>query len=347
MSDFSAEADADEVQRISLYPIAGVTGSWQDEPFDTSALPAQVIPDVHIEDVSSVFRDDTWDFFEREMGKRDVEALRRVKYAIVHRYWSTQHGTGELEKRSSELMHNIAACLRLIRPMRQYALVINGPVRPDGTLHVRYFDHPVHLIEIPNIQKGFLLRNRDVEELKTVAVEFLKAMTGEYWKFRMPVSLYEAGHFQDRFWKARFFLWSSAIEAIFTSQTTDREHSGSKVAKARVKWFLGANTKIYAPGDVPSFAPQPEPTIGEVLDDVYEVRNCVAHGDKVPDRFFSPMSNGYETVNRLMVLEEAASFIVRVSLLKILKDCLLEHFRGGPESQQYFRRNGLVRSQIP
>lgn len=214
-------------------------------------------------------------------------------------------------------------------------------------MDVRSFELPIHLTEIPNIQKGFTLRNRDIAELKTVADEFLRAMDGEFWKFRMPVSLYEAGHFQDRHWKSRLFLWTSAIEAIFTSQTRDREHSGSKVAKARVNWFLGPNRKIYAPGDVPSFAPQPEPTIRDLLDDLYEVRNCLAHGDKVPDRFFKPFSNGYETVNRLTILAEAASFIVRESLLKILRDKLLPHFKGSPESQAYFASNGLIRSLLP
>jgi hypothetical protein len=163
----------------------------------------------------------------------------------------------------------------------------------------------------------------------------------------MPVSLYEAGHFQDRFWKSRLFLWSSAVEAIFTSQTSDREHSGSRVAKARVKWFLGANTKIYAPGDVPSFASQSTPTIGDVIDDLYEVRNCLAHGDKVPDRFFAQTSTDDGDVNRLETLTEVASFIVRASLLKILKDNLLNHFKGGAESQSYFGANGLVRSMLP
>jgi hypothetical protein len=39
----------------------------------------------------------------------------------------------------------------------------------------------------------------------------------------------------------------------------------------------------------------------------------------------------------------SASFIVRTSLLKILKNGLLKHFKGGAESQAYFRENGLVR----
>ena len=347
MPQSQSEPVKDEEQRVTIYPIAGLAGSWEDEPFDESKLPAAIVPDVTVENVSPMFKDDTWNFFEGEIGKRDLEVLRRIKHAIVHRYSSRRYGTGELEQQSATLVHNLAACLRLIRPMRQYALVINGPLQADGTISVQSFDHPIHLMEIPRIQKGFSLRNRDVAELQSRAANFLNAMAGEYWKFRMPVSLYEAGHFQDRFWKSRLFLWSSAIEAIFTSQTPDREHSGSRVAKARIKWFLGANTKIYAPGDVPSFAPQKEPTIADVIDDLYEVRNCIAHGDKVPDRFFVQISIAPDPINRLATLEEAASFIVRASLLKILKDNLLNYFKGGPESQLYFKANGLIRSQLP
>lgn len=341
------QSNVSHTQRVTLYPVSGVAGSWEDEPFDTSKLPATIAPNVTIENVSSLFKGDSWDLVEGELGKRDLEVLKNVKHAIVHRYQSDLYGTGELEQQSINLIHNLAACLRLIRPMRQFVLVINGPIQVDGSISIQSFDHPIHLMEIPQIQKGFSLRNRDVTEFQSIASDFLDAMTGEYWKFRMPVSLYEAGHFQDRFWKSRFFLWSSAIEAIFTSQTFDREHSGSKVAKARVKWFLGENTKIYAPGDVPSFLPRIEPTIAEVIDDLYEVRNCIAHGDKVPDRFFAVTSTGYENTNLIALLEEAASFIVRSSLLKILKNGLLNHFKGGPESQLYFKANGLVRSKLP
>jgi hypothetical protein len=337
----------DEADRVTLYPISGLAGSWEDEPFDESSLPAAIISGVTLEKVTPMFKDDTWSFVEGEIGKRDLEVLKKINHAIVHRYTSRRYGSGDLEQQSSNLVHNLAACLRLIRPMRQYALVINGPLHADDTISIQSFEHPIHLMEIPQIQKGFTLRNRDVLNLQSVAQEFIRAMNGDYWKFRMPVSLYEAGHFQDRFWKTRLFLWTSAIEAIFTSQAPDREHSGSRVAKARIKWFLGVNTKIYAPGDVPSFAPQQEPTIGDVLDDLYEVRNCLAHGDKVPDKFFVQVPSPYGSSNRLTTLEEAASFIVRMSLLKMLKDGLLDHFKGGPESQQYFKANGLIRSELP
>jgi hypothetical protein len=347
MHQVASELQKSAAQRVTLYPVAGLAGAWEDEPFDRSQLPATIVPGVTLEDVSSMFNDDTWKWVEHEIGRHDLKVLEGVKHALVHRYLSTEYGTGEAEMGSARVVHEMAACLRLIRPMRQFALIINGPLRPDGVIQIQSFDHPVHLMEIPEVQKGFTLRDRDLRVLQSVAPQFVRAMAGEYWKFRMPVSLYEAGHFQDSEWKARFSLWTSAIEAIFTSQTRDREHSGSAVAKARIKWFLGENTKIYAQGDVPSFMPpQMEPTIGEIVDDLYEVRNCIAHGDKVPNKFFGQPSFS-DQGNKLMTLEEAASFIVRTSLLRILSDGLLPHFKGGLESQAYFRAHGLVRSQLP
>jgi len=339
--------------RVNLYALYGISAAWEDEPFDESVLPAQIIPAVAVEDVSSMFTENAFKVFEEGLSPSDLKSLKAVRYAIVDRFQATGYDDAETQRlEMGRMVYQIAECLRLIRPMRQFAMRIHGALRNDGTLDVRGFDQPVHLMEVPEIQKGFTLRNRDVTELQSLAPKFLHALTEEYWKFRMPLSLHEGAYFIDGEWKARMSLMCSAIEAIYTSQTRDREHSGSKVAKARIKWFLGENTSIYAPGDVQSFLSGggKQPTIGSTLDDLYEVRNCIAHGDRVPDRYFGLDGGGglYDSsqANRMAVLEEAASFIVRASLLKMLRDDLMPHFKGGPESQAYFRAHGLIRSLL-
>jgi hypothetical protein len=331
--------------RVNLYAIYGTSHEWEDEPFDESKLPAAIIPTVRIENVSSMFTPDAFRVFEERLSPDDLKSLKAVKFAIVHRFQTTSYHDKETQSlETGQIVYNVAACLRLIRPMRQFAMRVHGTLNNDGTLDVGGFDHPVHLMEVPAIQKDFRLRNRDIEELQKVAAKYESALTGEYWKFRMPLNLHDAAHFIDDQWKARMSLMCSAIEAIYTSQTHDREHSGSKVAKARIKWFLGENTSIYAPGDVPSFylSGAKQPTIADVLDDLYEVRNCIAHGDRVPDKHFN--QNGSVGIS---VLEEAASYIVRASLIKMLKEDLLVHFKGGPESQAYFSSHGLIRSRLP
>src|SRR5260370_26616958 len=139
--------------------------------------------------------------------------------------------------------------------------------------------------------------------------------------------------------------WCSALESIFTSRLP--EHKGSLVAKERIKWFLGATTCIYASGDILSFEPQSKITIADVIDELYELRNCLAHGEKTPDTFFAVKRPGLDqSLNLLEVLHEAISFIIRESLLRVLEHDLSNHFADGPASEAYFGAAGLTDSQI-
>jgi hypothetical protein len=206
-------------------------------------------------------------------------------------------------------------------------------------------------MDVPHVQRGFSLRNRDIMELQSIVRNFLRGMHGQgekfdFQKFRMSVSFHDAGHFAVAYWKSRFLLWCSAVEAIYTSQNSD--HKGSKVAKERIKWFLGERTSIFAPGDIQSFMPKASYKVGNVVDDLYEVRNCIAHGERIPDRFFKIVPRGYlgEDGNILTVLHDGLSFIVRASLVRIIKEDLLQHFADGPASEKYFGAAGLTNSSL-
>jgi len=257
-------------------------------------------------------------------------------------------GEQQVSEDSKNLLKMLAACLRLIRPMRINALLMYGRIRDeDGSFDVRGFDiPPLHLIEVPDVQKHFKLRNQDANDLKAYAPDFLNAMRGEFWKFRMAVQFYELGHFQALDWKARYLLWCSAIESIYTSHSW--EHQGSLVATSRIKWFLGAGTFIYAPGDISDLLDDPQIRIDQIVDDLYEMRNFLAHGDKIPDSFFTTnLRMGFNgPIQKREVLLEAASFIVRASLLKILRDGLLDHFADAVRAKAFFGAEHLTKSEL-
>jgi hypothetical protein len=229
-------------------------------------------------------------------------------------------------------------------------MMMRGIVRDeDGRLDVTGFDVPnLWMHEVPEVQKLWSLRSRDCVELRQRAPELLRAMRGEFWKFRMTVQFHELGFFQSHpeEWKARLLLWASAIESIYT--TNSREHQGTTVATERIKWFLGENTSIYSPGDLSEFEQDPELSVGQVVNALYNVRNFVAHGDRIPDLYLSNrVRDGINRAVKFMdVLFEAQSFIVRASLLKILRDGLLDHFADATASEAYFDANGLTNSRI-
>jgi hypothetical protein len=48
----------------------------------------------------------------------------------------------------------------------------------------------------------------------------------------------------------------------------------------------------------------------------------------------------------MSVLFEAESFIIRHSLVKILRDGLTKHFAGAPEAEAYLGAQGLTNSEL-
>jgi hypothetical protein len=347
--------------KFTLYPIYWLAGGADDEHFDLGKLPFDVTDGVRIEAVSERFREGEFDHTKQKLGEDVVEVLEGVRYALVHRYQPepavdvdehtgkfTVIGSHEHNEHSEALIRKLAACLRLIRPMRQHALLMRGNIREeDGSFDVMGFDVPtLHIQEVPELQTLFSLRNRDADDLRRYAPEFLRGMQGQFWKFRMAVQFHELGHFQPLDWKARYLLWCSAIESIYTSH--DWEHQGSLVAISRIKWFLGEETSIYAPGDISELLHDPHITIRQIVGDLYEMRNFLAHGDRIPDPFFTEILRyGFNGgVQKREVLAETASFLIRSSLLKILRDGLLNHFADAASAEAYFSAQNLTRSLL-
>jgi hypothetical protein len=331
--------------RFAMYPIAGVAGDWLDEPFDLTALPATIVPGVIIEDTEGLFSKKDLDLWKGYLSKRELDSLRQVKFAIIYRYSEKYPDIGGKADLDAEtLVRSLGACLRLVRPMQQDASFISGRVRGDSTLDIQRFENPQEM-HVPAIQRLFLLRNRDVVRLQKVANQFLRAFAGNFWKFRIAVGFHEAGHFSHAYWKGRFSLWCSALEAIFTSNSY--QHKGTVVAKERIKWFLGPTAPIYELGDIQAGQTQLTTTVEDLVDDLYELRNTVAHGDKTPDRFFNVARREYsEDVLLVEVLTEAISRIIRGSLLRILEGNLLNAFADGPASETYFGSHGLTRDAL-
>jgi len=333
--------------KIAIYAIHGISSDWSGTPFDKSKLPFAVLPDVSIENVSAFLTADAFAWAKTTLSEDDFKAIISTSYALVYRYESPHANYGDDDAKAGEHITTIAACLRLIRPMRQKAILIQGQLTPEGKFDVQHFGHPRNLLDVPYVQKLFALRNEDLDLLCAVIQPFLKAMFGDYWKIRLAVQYHDGGHWQDTFWKPRFSLWVSGIESLFAVDDTD--HSGRMVVSERIKHFLGADTNIYEPGDIPSYLPQAKFTVGEIIKDVYEVRNHIVHGEKVPDKFWAPARAGVslkEPISKIDVLFEGLSFILRKSLLKVFKDNLVEDFKDRVSSRKYWKGFGLTRRDL-
>ena len=346
-------------KHFAFYPIE--KDEWSFRRWDgTDVDPSTVVPfeigeGVFIEDVSGLFREGEFDIFNDPIGSRRVQPLKRIKYGIIHRFpeYERDPETGalllstDLIGKSRRLVNEIAACLRLIRPVSQYTQFCEGRIAGDGKMYDVAFNTPLEVLFAPINHRQFRVRTEDLIALRAHAPHFRSAMAGAYWKFRMAAQMHEAGHFQNSDWKARYFLWTAALESLYTTQTP--ENSGSAVAKERIKFVLGAQTSIYPPGDLLSFVPEPGLTVADVVDDIYCLRNNIAHGDKVPDYYLEHEGRpDFEDgkLSRVDTLMEAISFLVRHSLLRIMGGGLLDHFKDAASSEAYFGGLGLTRTKI-
>jgi hypothetical protein len=140
---------------FTLYPIYWLADGIDGEPFDLGRLPFEITEDVRIEAVR--FHPGTFDSFKNRLGTSVIDEMERVRFALVHRYQPEpiiidEEVIGEQQRSgdSENLVRMLAACLRLIRPMRQHALLMYGRVRDaDGSFEIAGFNvPPVHLIAI-------------------------------------------------------------------------------------------------------------------------------------------------------------------------------------------------------
>jgi hypothetical protein len=221
-----------------------------------------------------------------------------VKHAFVHRYKEqpdadTYEESLEIAKRNDNLLNEVFACSRIVRPTRRQGSVTgyletNGKVTQQGTTF------PDSSLDVPEALKLFAFRNRDLESLRALLSIFLKAMHGEYWPFRMATQYYYMGY-EVNDWKGRYLSWgSSALHALYSPR--------SEKLVRRIKGFLGENTPVYPAEEHPEFEfmESDRTTIGDIIDDINVVRNCIAHGEHTRAVFWARRrTKGLEWTSKL------------------------------------------------
>ena len=313
------------------------------QSFDLSQLPFQILPSVEVADVSGLLPPSMFEYLRTEVGHHRMRFFDGLaKYALVHRYeedqrWPATPEAVRAAKTKAELLNEVFACSRIVRPTRRLGSV-SGFLRDDGSVEQRQATFPDSALDVPEALKLFAFRNKDLEALRDLLGTFLKAMRGEYWPIRMAVQYYYMGY-EVNDWKGRYLCWgSSALHALYSS-------SNEKIVR-RIKWFLGENTLIYPPGDHPEseFLGTDPTAIGDVIEDVNVVRNCIAHGERIPDKYFRDDA-GRKTLNGranyITVLDDALAFIVRATLRRIIADDLLGDFVSRVSISSFWKSKAL------
>ncbi len=313
------------------------------QQFDLSQLPFHILPEVEVADVSVLLPPEMFEHLRAEVGRHRMRVFEgRFKCALVHRYeeepeWPQAARSERDAKMKAALLNEVFACSRIVRPTRRLGSV-SGYLRADGTVEQREATFPDSALDVPEALKLFAFRNKDLEELRALVGMFVRVMRGEYWPLRMAVQYYYMGY-EVNDWKGRYLCWgSSALHALYSS-------SNEKIVR-RIKSFLGEDTPIYPPGEHPEFEflGADTTTIANIIEDVNIVRNCIAHGERIPDRYFDPSlgRNGLNgRVSYISVLDDALAFIIRQTLRRILDGNLVDNFTSRRTVSLFWKGNGL------
>ncbi len=336
--------------KIQFFPIhVDMFGHWNpNAPNGTySILPGE---NLTIEDVSLLITKETFSVWKTDcvFSSDTIKALEGVKYAIVHRYSTKTEQDADLDQRSAEIINLAVACLALIRPTRRSrAGNITGFIKLNGMFVPQGFSAHTDPAEVPEVQKLFKVENQHISLLRSILPEFLQLYqkdekTGqfkdEYEPIRMAVQLYEQAY-AISYWKARHILWWAAIEAIYGN--------AEDAAMARIYALFGNKSlidgyrcSIYEKGDVPSCFTVSQANnhmLGEILPLIYEVRNSSAHGQKVPDPHFTQVPHPFgNAVTMIDILAEAATFIIRKTIIEILLKGFREKFKDRESREEFW-----------
>jgi hypothetical protein len=324
---------------FQLIPLERLSG----QTFDLSQLPFNIMPAVEVADVSELLPPSMFKYLATEVGQHSMRFFDgSVKHAFVHRYEehpkaSTWEESAKATKQNDELLNEVFACSRIVRPTRRQGSV-TGYLTEKGTVEPRGTTFPESSLDVPEALKLFAFRNKDLEDLRSLIAPFLKALHGEYWPYRMAVQYYYMGY-EVNDWKGRYLYWgSSALHALYSP-------SSEKLVR-RIKGFLGEGTLIYPPGEHPEFEfIQPNlTTVGDVIEEINFVRNRIAHGERIPEKYFE-LADGRDglngRVNHVAVLDDALAFIVRETLRRILAEDLLDGFTSRRSVSCFWKSRGL------
>ncbi|MCU1244082.1 MAG: hypothetical protein JWO71_4808 [Candidatus Acidoferrum typicum] len=310
-------------------------------PFDLSQLPFVVLPDIEVADVSDLLPPAMFEYLRAEVGGHRMRVFHgNVKHALVHKYeepeeWRLDEQQKKEVKAKGELINEVFACSRIVRPTRRLGSV-SGYLTTEGRLNPGQTTFPDNALDVPEALKLFAFRNRDLEELRILIGTFLTAMHGEYWPFRMAVQYYYMGY-EVNDWKGRFLYWgSAALHALYSPK--------SEKLVRRIKAFLGETTLIYPPDEHPEFEflPAEPTTVGDVIEDINIVRNCIAHGERIADGYFQKGRHGLNgQVSYIAVLDDSLAFIVRETLRRILAMNLINNFTSRRSVSFFWKAQGL------
>ena len=265
------------------------------------------------------------------LSKEDVKKIQDWQYALVNYCDEEQYLHSDPEALSRELVHRIFIGLRIIRPSSVPYQYLHAQIQPDGSFEPSGFMRAEMRLTVFPCDSWSPIRGKDAELLKAIAPALLRAYQTDCQPVKRAMRVLEVGYISE-FPEVTQLMWIAGLEALFTSTS----YSGAAAAIHRIRQFLGSKTRVYEQSDFSSHVSVPSFTLKNVLEDIYKVRNKLAHGEWIPKEYIEKPGYVGGAHSYADVLVEATGIILRLALIKILRESLLETFGSKDNLDRHF-----------
>lgn len=254
-------------------------------------------------------------FWRWALSGREMENLRRVPFWVSLECRADNTALSRRQQRAVEIVRSTRLAIQLVAPVgcNESTIVISGP-------------HGVSTVHPPPMPSTPWGRVAGYENATLAEIRRVVRGVNSVIRFRVPrlinsLKFLELGFGAENQYISTF-LWVSGLDAILMAGTPQN-------FRQRLANVLGEQTFV-----LPKVDPggQPKYRVGEIAEDVYELRSKIAHGSLIPKKFLEQVRvknvkekdiEAYAPPTQyLHIVRECALFLLTAVLRKIfLEDC--------------------------
>jgi hypothetical protein len=288
-------------------------------PLPSVRPPLDIFPAVTLENMEGILRIGNFDLWKEGVSSQDRKELASISICLVNRFESREH-MGLLEQGSQDLLHRIFVCLRIVKPTRSPFYAVQFKRGTSGEVDVFSFFHPDRKeLNVPGAETLNLINLDDIVLVRRILAPFLRVIDGGPGNLRRSIQLFDQGYAEVYDPVLQLVVWVMGIEAAFAKG--DKPVTSDLLLQA-IETQVGFDRNIYEDSGDPQFFEVPPPlTVGDTIHDLLNLRNHLVHGGW-PEKDWAAKTGRHsisgETLPYADVLREAASFVLRKSILSFL-----------------------------
>lgn len=270
-----------------------------------------------------------------------MKEIKDWSTCLVHRY-TAPSSIGEAENQSSNFLSYIIAHLRLLAPNRTSRTdELRLEATPSGALDAfscskSPFWPQIHLANCERAIIGVTIEHLNKLKMWMPWISQFCTNWSKYYPLWISINFCEKFYLEYESFRARHLFRVMAIEALLCS---DGDY-GRQALKSKLPKLLGWHSDLYDGYHnklIGYYAPKLMLS-DQLIDDVYGLRNKVAHGDQIPSDWTTPCRGGFDAqLSYADVLCEAAGSMLRLIWLRIMSDGLQDIFADKKRMNKFFR----------